>query len=205
MTAQTLDAVRGAIAALSLFAMGITLSASMASAQPKFVVTPLAEKTVAELPSGPLYWQVENFPTLAEAEAAVGPMSLAAEAEGKTWLFTLGSQGTTTPGGTKVVEIGPVPPITAPEYLLRINSGVAPPEAKTSVHTHPGPESFYVLSGQLTQKTPEGVNTVDAGQTMVGTPDTPMEVSSSGTTDLHELIMFVVDASKPFSSPATLE
>jgi hypothetical protein len=29
-----------------------------------------------------------------------------------------------------------------------------------------------------------------------------MQVSSSGSTDLHALVMFVVDATKPFSSPA---
>jgi hypothetical protein len=32
----------------------------------------------------------------------------------------------------------------------------------------------------------------------------PMQVSSSGATDLHSLVMFVVDAFKPFSSPAEL-
>jgi hypothetical protein len=32
----------------------------------------------------------------------------------------------------------------------------------------------------------------------------PMEVSSSGTADLDALVMFVVDASRPFSSPATM-
>jgi hypothetical protein len=31
-----------------------------------------------------------------------------------------------------------------------------------------------------------------------------MQVSSSGPVDLHSLVMFVVDAGKPFSSPATL-
>jgi len=31
----------------------------------------------------------------------------------------------------------------------------------------------------------------------------PMEISSSGTGDLNALVMFVVDATKPFSSPAT--
>ena len=62
-----------------------------------------------------------------------------------------------------------------------------------------------MLSGELTQKTPEGVHTLKAGETMPGHPDMPMEVSSSGTTDLHELIMFVVDATRPFSSPATLD
>jgi len=35
--------------------------------------------------------------------------------------------------------------------------------------------------------------------------DTPMEVSSAGTTDLDQLVMFVVDASRPFSSPAKFD
>ena len=35
-------------------------------------------------------------------------------------------------------------------------------------------------------------------------PDMPMEVSSSGTTDLNALVTFVVDATKPFSSPAPM-
>jgi hypothetical protein len=34
--------------------------------------------------------------------------------------------------------------------------------------------------------------------------DVPMQVSSSGSTDLHSLVMFVVDATRPFSSPAKL-
>jgi hypothetical protein len=31
-----------------------------------------------------------------------------------------------------------------------------------------------------------------------------MQVSSGGSTELHALVMFVVDAGKPFSSPAKL-
>jgi hypothetical protein len=99
-----------------------------------------------------------------------------------------------------------VPPITAPEYLLRINNAGGPPGARTPVHTHPGSEAFYVLAGRLGQKTPHGVSHVDVGQSMPGHgPDTPMEVFSSGTSDLNVLVMFVVDAAKPFSSPAKFE
>lgn len=32
-----------------------------------------------------------------------------------------------------------------------------------------------------------------------------MEVTSSGTGDLNALVMFVVDAARPFSSPAKFE
>ena len=194
---------RGVLVALSV---ALALSTSAAVAQAEFKVAPVAEKKVTELPAGPLFWQIENFPTRAEAEAAAGPLSLAAEADGKAWLFTLGPEGAPTHGGTMVAEVGPLSEVTAPEYLLSIREGVAPTGAKTMVHTHPGTEAFYVLKGQLSFRTPPGVDVVDAGKTLAGVaPDTPMEASSTGTTDLHELIMFVVDPAKPFASPAALE
>jgi hypothetical protein len=154
----------------------------LASAQ-GFVIKPVAEKKVQQLPPGPLYWRVESFPALAAAQAGAGATSLAA----------------------KVAEIGPVPPVVATEYLLRINSTGGPPGVKTSVHTHPGSEAFYVLTGRLGQKTPDGVSHAEAGSAMNGhDAGTPMEVFSSGTSDLTALVMFVVDAAKPFSSPAKL-
>jgi hypothetical protein len=188
----------------ALLTSGLLLSPSTASAQ-KFEIRPVAEKTIAQLPPGPLFWRIDNFPTLAEAQAVAGPTGLAAEVAGKVWLFTLGQKGGTSKGGTTVVEIGPVPPISASEYLLRVNNTGGPPGVKTPVHTHAGSETFYVLTGQLSQKSPHGVSHVDAGQSMPGHgPGMPMEISSSGTSDLNALVMFVVDATKPFSSAATM-
>ena len=183
--------------------MGLLLSTA-AQAQ-TFEITPVAEKKVSQLPPGPLFWRIDTFATLAEAQAAASPTALAAEVAGKAWLFTLGAPGGSSPGGSKVAEIGPVPSITAPEYLLRVVRSGGPPGAETPVHTHPGSETFYVLSGELSQKTPEGVNRVSAGQSMPGhPPNTPMQVSSSGIGDLSALVMFVNDATRPFSSPATM-
>ena len=194
------------VLALPLGLMGPLLAPSTATAQQKFVITPIAEKRLKQLPAGSLYWRVETFPTLAEAQAAAGTASLAAEAAGKAWLFTLGPKGGSTPGGSEVAEIGPVPPISAPEYLLRINHASGPPGARTPVHSHPGSETFYVLSGRLDQRTPSGVAHVEAGQSMLGhVSGTTMEVSSRGTSNLDALVMFVVDATKPFSSPAKFE
>ena len=166
----------------------------------------LAEKKVAALPAGRprLYWRVENFPSLAEAQAAAGPMGLAAEAAGKAWLFTLAPKGGSSAGGTKVAEVGPLSPVVAPAYLLRINDGSGPPGSITVVHTHPGTEAFYVLTGELCIRTPQGVLRVPAGRTEAGPgADTVVQISSCGSTNLYELIMFVVDATRPFSSPAT--
>jgi hypothetical protein len=195
----------GVVWALSLGLIGALLL-SHAQAQQKFEIKNTAEKKLKQLPAGPLFWRVENFPTLAQARAAAGETSLAAEVSGKVWLFTLGPKGGTTPGGTRVAEIGPVPPISAPEYLLRINHAGGPPGAKTPVHTHPGSEAFYVLAGRLGQRTPHGVSYAEAGQAMNGHgADMAMEVFSAGTSDLDQLVMFVVDATRPFSSPAKFE
>jgi hypothetical protein len=191
------------------FAVCGALAASAPTAaqtEPKFFVKPVAEKKLKELPAGPLFWWIESFPALAQAQAAAGPTSLAGEVRGKVWLFTLGPKGGSTPGATKVAEIGPLPPIAAPEYLLRIIHAGGPPGAKTPVHTHPGSEAFYALAGRLRQKTSHGATHAEAGQSMNGHgADMPMEVFSAGTTDLEQLVMFVVDATRPFMVPATFE
>ena len=169
------------------------------------VIKPLAEKKVAELPAGPLFWRVESFATLAQAQAAAGPMGLVAESGGKVWLFTLGSAGGSSAGGAKILEVGPITPVAAPQYLLRVNEASGPPGSVTPVHHHPGSEAAYVLAGEQTFRTPHGVMRIGAGKAEAGHgPDTPMQVSSSGSVDLKALVMFVLDASKPFSSPATL-
>ena len=69
----------------ALCAFGL-LTSSTTAAEVKFFVEPVVEKKVTELPVGPLYWRLENFPTLAQAEGAAGPTSLAAEVAGKVWL-----------------------------------------------------------------------------------------------------------------------
>ncbi len=191
--------------AFCLWLAALTLVALSSASAQQFEVKPIAEKKIPQLPPGQLFWRIDTFPTLAQAQTAAGSAAVAAEASGKVWLFTLGPKGGSSPGGTKVAEIGPVPPVAAPEYLLRINVSGGPPGGKTPVHTHPGSETFYVLAGELGQKTPRGTSHVPAGQSMSGhEPGMPMEVSSSGTSDLTALVMFVVDATKPFSSPATM-
>ena len=73
------------------------------------------------------------------------------------------------------------------------------------MHSHPGSEAFYVLTGEQRIRTPHGVLRVGAGQAEAREgAGVPMEVSSSGSTDLHSFVMFLVDATKPFSTPARL-
>jgi hypothetical protein len=191
---------------ITVLSSGLCLVPLLALGQQALVVKALTEKKVTELPAGPLFWRIENFPTLAQAQGAAGPTGLATESGGKAWLFTLGPAGGTSTGGTKVAEVGPLPQVVATEYLLRINEASGPPGSVTTVHTHPGSEAFFVITGEQSIRTARGVIQVKSGHPEAGpVGGTPLQVSSSGTTDLRALVMFVVDATKPFSSPATFQ
>jgi hypothetical protein len=184
-------------------ACSLALASFTVCAQPPLVIKPLAERKVAHLPAGQLFWRIENVATLEAAKAAAGEWGLAAEAAGKVWLFTLGAPGGSSGAGSKVGEVGPIPRFEAAEYLLRINEASGAPGSHTAVHSHPGSEAFFVLAGEQSIRGPHDTLRVAAGQPAAGNgADMPMVVSSSGSSDLLSLVMFVVDANRPFSAPA---
>lgn len=190
---------------IAVTACALGLLAAPAVAAERLNIRPLAEKKVTELPKGDLYWRIENFSTAEQARAAASPWSLVAEADGKVWLFTLGPSGGSSANGHKVAEVGPIKRIAAAQYLLRINEATGAPGSATPVHHHPGSEAFFVLQGEQSIRGPHGTQRVEAGHPEAGqSPGQAMQVSSTGSTDLRSLVMFVVDAGKPFSSPAKL-
>jgi hypothetical protein len=196
---------------ISLAVAGASLSPSISAAQGALVFEPLAQKQIAELPAGPLFWTIENFPTVTEAQAAAGPAGLVTTSGGKVWLFRLGPAGKESADGTKVAEAGPLPNVVPTRharppmrYLLLIDGVSGPSGNFTPVRTHPGSEAFYVIAGEITQRTPHGVTRAATRQFLRGpSAEIPMQVASSGPTELRAFGMFVLDAAKPFSSPAT--
>jgi len=166
-------------------------------------IKPLVDKKVTTLPDGELYWRVENMPSVEKAKAAATEYSLVAQSAGKVWLFTLGPKDGTTKGATKVTDVGPLPPTSAKIYLLRVNEATGPQGALTPIHKHDGSEAFFVLEGEQSIRTSHGTQVVKAGQPEAGHgAGMVMQVGSSGSDDLRSLVLFVVDAEKPFSTPA---
>ncbi|HKX19379.1 MAG TPA: cupin domain-containing protein [bacterium] len=201
---------RRPVLVVGIFLLGAYLTPSVVVAQQNLppgslTIKVLAEKRLATLPAGrpKLYWRLENFPSLGQAQAAAGPTGLAVESAGKDWLFTLGNKGGASLGGTKIAEIGPLPSVTASEYLLRINEPSGPLGSTTIVHTHPGVEALYTVAGELCLRTLDGTERIPAGRGVAGPPGgLPTQVSSCGSSDLRGFVMFVVDAKKPFSTPS---
>lgn len=206
MSACMAGTIRPSSPALLAAVIALTASGAVAQDQPEFMVETVAEKPLAALPEGELFWHAETFATIEEADAAAPETGIPAEVGGKSWLLTLGPEDMPGHGGDQVATIGPIDRFDASEYLLRIVASDAPPGAKTSQHSHPGSEAIYILSGEATVRWPDRTEVAGVGEYMAGAaPHTAMEAISTGDETLVELVMFVVDAKEPFSTPATLE
>ena len=70
MKCQPFNPGRGIVFALLVWGAAVSgglLLPPAASALEPYVVKPIAQKKVKQLPPGPLFWRVENFATLADA------------------------------------------------------------------------------------------------------------------------------------------
>ncbi len=179
------------------------------AAKPGFFIEPVAERRVTSLPDGELYWQIETFPSQEEAAAtaaSVGTYALTASVAGRNWLFVLGSAAMSSYGGAPVARLGPVAVPVAKNYLLRINRAGGPYGAKTPIHSHPGSEAIFVLQGEVTQRMAHGIEVASAGETLnAHAPQMVMQLISTGERDLEQLVLFVVDAERPFAPTAQFD
>ena len=158
------------------------------------------EHRVTSLPAGPLYWQIETFPTFAAANAAATQYSMTLDAEGRGWLFNLAHQGDQTPGATHLAEIGPLPVPEAPEYLLQLSYQSRAGKVVGTEHSHPGVESWYMFAGEQTVQFPtlDQELSVSAGQGLMGPPaNTPLRIINTSPQERRAFNLFVLDYTAP--------
>jgi quercetin dioxygenase-like cupin family protein len=145
------------------------------------------------LPPGPLLWRFENFPTKEAAQRAATLASAVVETAGKVWLLTLSSKGGRSNGGTFVTETDQLPLIpSAPSYEIVVYEADLGPEANVPAHTHSGPETWYLLTGQQCLELPGRAVRAHAGETM--------KLNMVGPGKRDALFIIVHDSSKPVTT-----
>lgn len=162
----------------------------------------LARKQFTVLPKGPLVLRLENFLTIEAAQQAGTPASAVVEAAGKVWLLTLGSKGERSQGGNFVTEIGPIPAVPqAPRYEIQVSEANFGPEMNAlvskAVHTHSGPEIWYLFTGEQCLETPNGTVRARAGEGMFAPAETPMQLNFIGPSKRDALFIIVHDSAQP--------
>jgi quercetin dioxygenase-like cupin family protein len=163
-----------------------------------------ATETLSTLPPGDLFWHLYQYPTRAAADSAK-PHSFGTVVEsfGKVWLYAIAPEHWRPGGGQRVAVIGPLRVNSAAQYTARYMEAVFPPGMQTSVHTHSGPEAWYILSGVQCLQTPDTESITRAGQSAVVPMGPAMVLTGMGTEMRRSVVLVLHDTSKPWMTIAT--
>lgn len=149
-----------------------------------------------------VYWHLHAFPDRKAAEAARSATGIVVEEDGRAWLSEFGPRNLSSRGGEAIAVIGPLQLPAAKSYAAVLSYAVMRPGDSSRVHTHPGPEGWYVLAGEQCLETPDGASKSGAGATMTVPPNIPMELNVTGTKLRRAFALVIHDATQPRGIPS---
>jgi len=170
--------------------------------RPEFGCFIVASSTGLEFGEPVVYWHLRAFANWAAAEAVKSPNGLIVEEEGRVWLSEFGPKDLAPRGGDPVAVVGPLELLPAKTYKAEIAYAVLRPGDRSRVHTHFGPEAWYVIAGEQCLETPAGTKRARAGETMSVTHSVPMQLSITGTSPRRSLTLVIHDSTKDFGAPS---
>jgi quercetin dioxygenase-like cupin family protein len=153
--------------------------------------------------SADVYWHLYRFPSTQAALAVKTSSGIVAEEDGQVWLSEFGSRDRRSQGGQPVAVIGPLQLAEAESYSVVLSYAVMRPGDTSRVHTHPGPEAWYVLAGEQCLDTPDRAIRARAGESMTVVPNIPMELVVTGTVVRRAFALVIHDATMPRGIPST--
>jgi quercetin dioxygenase-like cupin family protein len=148
-----------------------------------------------------VFWHLQTYSNRAAADAAKSPSGIVVEEAGRIWLSEFGSRlGASQGGGRRVAEIGPLSVVAGKSYDAEVAYSIMAPSDRSRVHTHSGPEAWYVLAGSQCLETPAGTLRGLAGDTMSAAPNGPMQLSVTGTDVAKALTLVIHESTQEFGT-----
>lgn len=146
-----------------------------------------------------LFWHVVEYPTqaAASAEAARHRWAATAAAHSRYWLYVLGGAVESRGGGIERAVIGrlTVPPAPATAHF---SEAIFPPGMRTRVHSHPGPEAFYIVEGEQCMETPVDKRIIQAGGTYIVPSGPHLQAAPKGR---RNIVLIIAPKGAPFVIP----
>ena len=164
--------------------------------RPDFGCFNVASEKGLQFPKQQVYWHIRTFENRAAADAARSATGIVVEEDGRVWLSEFGSRDLVVKGGKAVAIIGPLQLPPAKSFTAVLSYAVMRPGDRSRVHTHPGPEGWYMIAGEQCLETPSGANRAKSGETMTVPPNVPMELSITGTEVRKSLVVVIHDSSQ---------
>jgi quercetin dioxygenase-like cupin family protein len=164
--------------------------------RPDFGCFNVASEEGLQFPRQQVYWHIRSFENRAAADAAKSATGIVVEEDGRVWLSEFGARDLVVKGGKAVAIIGPLQLPPAKSFTAVLSYAVMRPGDRSRVHTHPGPEGWYMIAGEQCLETPSGANRAKPGETMTVPPNVPMELSITGTEVRKSLVVVIHDSSQ---------
>jgi len=158
-----------------------------------------ANAPLGPLPDIPLFWHLYVFPSRAAADAAKAPRATIVEAFDRIWLFAIAPPDWGASAGERVAVVGPLAHAVEKSYTARYLEAVVPQGERTPIHTHAGPEAWYLVAGAECLETPEGTTVAHAGESIVVQEGLPMILSSVGTEMRKTFTLVLHDSAEPWT------
>ena len=149
-----------------------------------------------------VYWRLYKFESRKSAEAVKSATGLVVAEDGHIWLSEFDANEAAPRDREAVAVIGPLQLPAAESYAAVLSYAVMRPGDSSRVHTHPGPEGWYVLAGEQCLETPDGAARASAGQTMIAPPNIPMELQVTGETVRRAFALVIHDSAQDRGVPS---
>jgi quercetin dioxygenase-like cupin family protein len=149
----------------------------------------------------PVLWHIDQFPSYADAQRAETATSVAFVAHGSAWLYSIGLDTANHHGGRHVAVVGPIPTQPNRTFSMMVMSAHFLPGQFSVVHTHPGPEAWWVLDGEQCLQTTRSTIRARAGQSAIVAEGDTMRMVGTGTGPRRALVLILHDSDKPGGLP----
>jgi quercetin dioxygenase-like cupin family protein len=170
--------------------------------RPEFGFFCLATESGLRFSEPTVYWHIRTFPNRAAADAAKSATGIVVEEDDRVWLSEFGSRELALEAGQAVAVVGPMELSKAESYAVDLGYAVLGPDDRSRVHVHPGPEGWYMISGEQCLETPAGATRAKAGGMATAPPNVPMELTITGTAVRKSLVLVIHDPSQPAARPS---
>lgn len=145
----------------------------------------------------PVLWHIDEFESLAAAQRSEGPTSIALAAHGSAWLYTIESDTSQHHGGKHRAVVGPIPIQADRAHSMMVMSAYFLPGHFSVVHTHPGPEAWWVLEGEQCLETTTTTIRARAGEGAIVAEGETMRMVGTGTGPRRALVLILHDSDQP--------
>jgi quercetin dioxygenase-like cupin family protein len=149
-----------------------------------------------------VHWHLRAFTSRKAADAARSATGIVVEEVGRVWLSEFGPRNRAPRGGKAIAVVGPLHLPAAKSYTAVLSYAVMRPGDNSRVHTHAGPEGWYVLAGEQCLETPAGAHRTRAGGTMTVRSNIPMELNVPGRTVRRAFALVIHDAAQQRGTPS---